>query len=311
MKIPQQVTSWCVKTIVRMDSANLPVLRIMPTQIKVSVLKRVARWLSSSLAQKPIPLGDYSLYIPGSIREALRITHDNQGIQKQMGKCLHPGMTVVDVGANIGYVTLFAARKVGLQGKVFAVEPAKDNLVMLEKNVQLNQAANITVLACAAGRHQKTQDFYLHGSYSGHNSFFQRQRMKDITGTVSVKVMPLDDLILEKVDFVKIDVEGAELEVLAGMSGMLRSNPDIQLIIEWNPLIQQTAGYAPGQLPEFLIESGFELAIIDGESESLVALNLDDIHVISSELAHNKSKYLRNWYDLYAVRASHPELPLL
>ena len=276
----------------RMDPANSPISRMMPTQIKVSVSKRVAPWLSSSLAQKPIPLGDHPLYIPGSVREALRIAEDNQAIQKVMHEYLQLGMTVIDVGANIGYLTLFAARKVGLQGKVFAVEPAKDNLVMLEKNVQLNQATNITVLACAAGRRQKTQDFYLHGSHSGHNSLFQRLGDTDVTETVSVKDHAFRRLNPRENGFCKIDVEGAELEVLAGMAGILCANPDIQLIIEWNPLIQQMAGYAPGQLPKFLIESGFELATIDRESERLGALNLEDIHTICSELTHNRSKYL-------------------
>ena len=115
--------------------------------------------IQSPLRKNLFPLGDYSLYIPGSVRKALRIAEDNQAIQKVMHKYPQLGMTVIDVGANIGYLSFLAARKVELQGKVFAVEPAKDNLVMLEKNVQLNQATNITVLACAARTASKDTGF--------------------------------------------------------------------------------------------------------------------------------------------------------
>ena len=121
-----------------------------------------------------------------------------------------------------------------------------------------------------------------------------------------LNIMPLDDLIQEKVDLLKINVRrGRTRGSGGGWPSILTANPDIQLIIEWNPLIQQMAGYTPGELPKFLIESGFELATIDRESERLGALNLEDIHTICSELTHNRSKYLGYWYNIYAVRASH------
>lgn len=71
-------------------------------------------------------------------------------------------------------------------------------------------------------------------------------------------VMPLDQLVDGTADVVKIDVEGAELDVLEGMTRILR-NPSTAVIVEWHPLLQQLAGYTADALPRWLLERGWGL----------------------------------------------------
>ena len=79
-----------------------------------------------------------------------------------------------------------------------------------------------------------------------------------MTAVEKVTVVPLDDVVNGSADVVKIDVEGAELDVLAGMNRLLR-NPGIQLIVEWHPRLQEAAGYIAGALPRFLLDRGFTI----------------------------------------------------
>jgi hypothetical protein len=79
-----------------------------------------------------------------------------------------------------------------------------------------------------------------------------------VTSVLSVPVVPLDELVDGAVDVVKIDVEGAELEVLEGMTRLLTS-PRIALIVEWHPLLQHMAGIAPDALPRWLLQRGWRL----------------------------------------------------
>jgi hypothetical protein len=89
------------------------------------------------------------------------------------------------------------------------------------------------------------------------NSFFPLSCYASVTDVVAVPVVPVDDLVAAA-DVVKIDVEGAELEVLEGMQRVLQA-PELVLIVEWHPLLQQLAGYAPDALPHWLLERGWSL----------------------------------------------------
>jgi FkbM family methyltransferase len=188
----------------------------------------------------------------------LSVVAGNVRVQRVIDAMTGPGATIVDVGANTGYNTLYAAARVGPQGRVYAVEPAQDNLAVLYANVLANRLTNVTVLPFAAGAAQTVATFFLRGETSAVNSFYRDNFYAPVTGSTEVAVAPLDDLVGEYPDLVKIDVEGAELEVLAGMARLLRSRRP-RLIVEWHPLLQQAAGCAPDALPRQLMAQGFTL----------------------------------------------------
>jgi FkbM family methyltransferase len=212
--------------------------------------------------------------VPGSLAIRLSTVFGNRRVHRLMQQFLRPGAVVVDAGANIGYNTVFFAERVGAGGRVFAVEPAADNLVVLQDNVTRNGLSQVTVLPVAAGRRRETRSFYLRGDVSAVNSFYEESVYADVTGVVPVPVEPLDDLIAGHVDLVKIDVEGAELDVLAGMTRLLRS-PSICLVVEWHPLLQEKAGYAADALPRLLLSSGFRL--VSASHTRRTAIDVNDL----------------------------------
>ena len=168
-------------------------------------------------------------------------------------QALPKGGVFVDVGAHVGTMALPAARHVGPGGRVHAVEPAPANAATLAENAELNGLANITVHSCAAGAEADTRPFHLM-DFSFLNGFVQHGLGQPVA-TVEVPVRRLDELIDERVDVVKIDVEGAELDVLAGMSGLFERNPEMVLCVEWNPLTMN--GRDPLLLLDALAEFGY------------------------------------------------------
>ena len=204
--------------------------------------------------------------VPGNLAIRLSSVFGNRRIHRLMDPFLTPGAVVVDVGANIGVNTVYVAQRVGLRGRVWAVEPAADNLTVLRDNVERNGLANVTIAPVAAGRTSEPRQFFLRGDISAVNSFYEESVYAEVTDVVTVQSEPLDKLVDGHVDLVKIDVEGAELDVLGGMTRLLRS-PQIVLVVEWHPLLQEKAGYAGDALPLALLDLGFEL---QGASHSSV-----------------------------------------
>jgi FkbM family methyltransferase len=137
---------------------------------------------------------------------------------------LRPGSVVIDVGAHVGYFTVLMAKIVGRAGRVYAVEPAEENLHFLRKNVEQNRVHNVTILPLAAGRQSRVRNFRLMDRSDLHG-FYKHPSLGNLKEIVQVRESPLDELVGGPVDVVKVDVEGAELEVLEGMRGILGSNP--------------------------------------------------------------------------------------
>ena len=173
----------------------------------------------------------------------LSVVAGNARLCAVLDTVLRPGSTVIDVGANIGVIAAYAAMRVGSGGRVVAIEPAADNLQVLAENLRRNNLTNVSIVDAAGGRRRESRQFYLRGDVSAVNSLFPESCYSTVTATTEVRVAPVDDLVEGDADLVKIDVEGAELDVLAGMPRLL-ARRGIHLVVEWHPVLQQAAGYA-------------------------------------------------------------------
>jgi FkbM family methyltransferase len=222
---------------------------------------RVVRQLVEASCSRHVDLAGMRVRLPWGLKYRLAVVAGNVHIQRLIDTVTRSGDTLVDVGAHIGYNTVYAARTVGPGGAVYALEPAPDNRATLEENVAANRLANVTVLPFAAGAEPADREFFLRGSVSAVNSFAPTSFYAPVTSSIRVRVAPLDDLIPVMPDVVKIDVEGAELDVLAGMERILTSR-GIRLIVEWHPVLQRAAGHPPDALPRLLAERGFTLRAI-------------------------------------------------
>src|SRR6185436_7076238 len=115
--------------------------------------------------------------------------------QRLMDAAMRPGATVVDVGASIGYNTVYASRRVGPAGRVVAIEPAADNVGVLRENLASNRLENVVVHAVAAGRADEVRNLFLRGETSAVNSLFPESVYAAVTNIEPVRVAPLDDLV--------------------------------------------------------------------------------------------------------------------
>lgn len=140
------------------------------------------------------------------------------------------GDIVIDVGAAFGFYTIMAAKKVGQQGRVVAIEAQPDSFEMLNKNIKLNRLANIATLNYAV--YSKRTTLKLYGSYS----IIQERAGQSLQSYIEVSADTLDNLLrqmgIDEVNWIKVDVEGAELEVLKGAVGILSRSRDIALFVE-------------------------------------------------------------------------------
>jgi FkbM family methyltransferase len=166
-------------------------------------------------------------------------------------KLLRQGMHFVDCGANIGYFTLMAARRVGPTGRVDAIEPDPQNRARLEEHLRANGAASqVRVHAVAASDapgsvtlYHPTGDMRNHGEASTIAAL-----AGESARAYTVPAARLDDVLDTTPDLVKMDIEGAELKAIAGMTRLLSADPSPALIIEHNPQSAAAAGYRPGDL---------------------------------------------------------------
>jgi FkbM family methyltransferase len=155
-------------------------------------------------------------------------------------RLLRKGMTVVDVGASWGYFTLVAAHLVGETGRVLAVEPDPRTFRLLAENLRHNGLRHVRAIPAAAARYAGV--LTLHGFRIADGNFgLSRVVDAQIEGDniFHVPGIPLDELIgeagLGKIDFLKMDVEGAEGDALAGLTRAMSSHQIRWLLLELHP----------------------------------------------------------------------------
>ena len=201
-----------------------------------------------------------------------------------MEHILKHGDTVVDVGANIGLMTVFMAQAVGERGRVFAFEPGPENVALLRKNIEANYHENVTITSAAVSDHSGTLTLFLsdfnvgdHRIYdpaegmrslpSSNSELYEKLATHDCRESFPVKAVSLDDFFKDKprIAFIKIDVQGAEGAVLRGMLGILKTNPGIKILSEFWPAGLKMFGIEAGEYLKTFRGLGFDFYETDGK----------------------------------------------
>ena len=189
-------------------------------------------------------------------------------------RTLKPGMVMIDVGANMGLYTLFAARCVGQSGSILAVEPSSREFQRLQMNMRLNRLANIHAVQAAAYNHAGEADLRVAAvQNAGHNTLGQfGYEGVDTARFERVHLICLDDLIhqsnLLRVDVVKIDTEGAERFVLEGAQATIQRFHPL-FLIELSDRMLQHQSSDTAQIVAFFKQHGYTLYEFSGDSELL------------------------------------------
>ena len=228
------------------------------------------RALADAWRGDTVHLHHLTLVNPGPRTIRIAAIGGNIRMHRLIDETLPRGGTFVDAGANIGVNTLYAAARVGDRGRVVAIEPAPDNLAVLDRNIAGNHADNVTVVRGAAGAAAGKRELYVRGDVSAVNSLFPDSCYAEVTAVLPVAVHRLDDVVDGEADVIKIDVEGGEHIELAG-AGRLLATPRVVLLVEWHPLLQEAAGHAAEALPRSLIDRGFRLDTVSHVSRRPLA----------------------------------------
>jgi FkbM family methyltransferase len=252
-----------------------------PTADKIVSL---AFWLRRIFPSAPIPyrlpFGAWFLIGNSQVYTALLTSEFETAEINFVQSYLKQGMTALDLGAHHGLYTLLASKRVGSNGKVFAFEPSPRERKQLVRNVRINFCSNVHIEPYALGKEPTRENLYVvEGGEDGCNSL-RPPAVQSETGPVPVEVVTLDaiasKLSLTKVDFVKLDVEGAELDVLKGALGLLQTICRPVLLVEVYDVRTKPWGYQAREIVEFLDRLGYRwFQLLDNGSLRLVSSNLD------------------------------------
>jgi FkbM family methyltransferase len=165
------------------------------------------------------------------------------------------GMTVVDVGANIGITTVTIAKKVGGKGKVYAFEPLRGYFDVLKKNLSANGLKNVKAFELALVGRVGRIDFY-------ENELSSSIVSRGSTNKTIVSATSLDNFLgeqnVERIDLINMDCEGSELLVLKGAERTLQKNK-VKIFCEIHHDVLEELGQSVGDIVEYLQRLGLEV----------------------------------------------------
>jgi FkbM family methyltransferase len=164
------------------------------------------------------------------------------------------GDVVLDLGANMGYFTLLAAKLVGKSGKVYSFEPEPTNYSLLVKNIELNGYDNVVPVQKAVSNISGAVRLFVSEEDPGNSTIFQ---YGDGRKFVEIESVALDEFFKDKehrVDVIKMDIEGAEMAALLGMDRIIRENKNLKIFSELLPSLMRAMGYSPEDFARKLMD---------------------------------------------------------
>jgi FkbM family methyltransferase len=190
----------------------------------------------------------------------------NRDLLMLMSRLLRPGMTFIDGGANIGEVTLFAAKRVGPTGRVISFEPLPRLAELCRANVKMNNFKFVSVEDLGLSDRPDRLPLYVaaapdsDGSYNDGQGSLYRSDIRGVP-TQTITVTTIDEYLtgssIDRVDGIKLDIEGAELPALRGASRILdQCRP--WLLIEIGRGTCEAAGYQSDDVFDFLSGYGYQ-----------------------------------------------------
>jgi FkbM family methyltransferase len=194
-----------------------------------------------------------------TVRGLLEGTYE-RGTAALIRRMMHQSKTFIDLGANIGYFSLVAAQAMEMDGMIYSFEPDPDTYALLVRNIAANDFHNrIEAIPTAIADQKGTFTFHQYLSDAGSSSLILREL--PIKDSIEVGVTTLDLWAEERgwpdIDFVKMDIEGAEISALRGMHEVSKRNDGLKLIIEFNAEALESASKNNEELFSILRSLGF------------------------------------------------------
>jgi len=189
------------------------------------IVSRIGRKIHTIFKPEYVEKFGYKIYLDP--HDHLLLSVREYPIHPILKKIIKKGNTVVDVGANLGVLTLYFRSIIGLTGKIYSFEPAPDAFSILSKNVAVNNLQNVIIENKAISNQTGKVMF------SKQESLTAGRIVKDNADAMRVDSISLDDYFSNydgKIDFVKIDTEGYDWSVFQGMKSLIERNKDLKIM---------------------------------------------------------------------------------
>ena len=225
---------------------------------------------------------------------------------RQVERLVQPGMTVLDIGAHVGYYARLCSRLVGQAGRVVAFEPHPRVFAVLSRNVE--RLSNVAPVQTAAAETEGVAELFdyliMSASSSLHYDASMLAQQKSLLGEgdvapriaggfpvqkYTIRTAPVDVCLaeqgIERVDVVKMDIEGAEIHALRGMKATIARSPGLALVMEYNPPALRAFGFEPEEALAEVLALGFERMEVIKAGGGLADLTHDQA-ALAAQTAH-------------------------
>lgn len=193
-----------------------------------------------------------------------------------------PGSVVLDVGANIGFHAIHFAKCTGPTGHVYAFEPEPDNFAVLQANIAASGLSHITARELAISDTIGTVDLYVSASHRGDHRIFSTPERRNVIKVNSTTLDAMFSSSPQSISLIKIDVQGAEAEVLRGMRGLLEAHPEAAVVAEFSPALMREMSREPLEVVHELASLSRTIERIDETSARCIVSDLDELVHLSA-----------------------------
>jgi FkbM family methyltransferase len=244
-------------------------LRNLPGRLAIKLLNPLARWRESRLPDEDCVLDLGGMRMKAFPPRWNRISSSlyqtgvwEPEVTGAFRALVRPGDVVFDIGGDAGYYSLLFARGTTASGKVYVFEPIPKAIQRIEENAKLNSFEHIEVIGTALG--SNAGSFVLEKPFE--DSRINLQKQQPGPDDILVQVVRFDDLAAERslprADLIKIDVEGAEMEILRGMENYVATHRPT-FAIELHPHLLPQFGSSVDEVTAWLRTRGYTLTALD------------------------------------------------
>jgi FkbM family methyltransferase len=233
-------------------------LRIRPVEL-AEILKRAL-----GIDYREVKIGELTLWADPASNFGNRVISDGNyepEFTASLLKLLRPGSCFVDLGANEGWFSLQASGAVGPEGMVFAIEPQRRLWPVIHQNFILNGRTNYRLIPYAVGQQEGFIDLILHPSLNTGSTTAVSNLRRTLFRRQKTGVLPLEAIMqrfsIPRIDVLKIDIEGFELNALRSLGPRLSDGSVAAILIEYHPAQLKELGQSKEEVVRLLRESGY------------------------------------------------------
>jgi FkbM family methyltransferase len=236
--------------------------------------------------------GEVKIEIPGLPGHTLRMIAEDGGVAHQflvygsyetyeshlVDKFVKRGMTVYNVGGNIGYYAVRAGIAAGGEGRVYAFEPSTENFRLLQQNIEDNNLKHVRAINTAVADHTGMLRLYLSNTNSGDHQVFPAVEERAF---IEIPSVSLDEFVKEEPapDVIIMDVQGAEYSVLKGFGSYLSApnRKPLILFMEFSPAHLRRAGHSPEELLNLIHQANLNVHVIDERRRTTLPISDEEL----------------------------------